>query len=77
MLPLLSRVDQGVMAIKEYSAFLRAPALLKPHHQTLIGGVLPLCRDAVVVFYSPNQPGPDTIMAWIGVDCTFAIETFF
>ena len=33
MLPLLARVDQGVMAIKEYSAFPKAPALLEPHHQ--------------------------------------------
>ena len=24
---------------------------------TLIGGVLPLCREAAVVFYSPSQLG--------------------
>ena len=25
--------------------------------RTLIGGVLPLCKDAVVVFYNPSQLG--------------------
>ena len=28
-----TKVDQGVMAMKRYSAFPRAPALLEPHHQ--------------------------------------------
>ena len=48
-----------------YSAFLKAPALLKPHHQifcvisrTLVGSrVLPLCRDTVGVFYTPSRLG--------------------
>ena len=30
---LRARVDLGAMAIKEYSAFLKALALQKPHHQ--------------------------------------------
>ena len=49
------------MAMKGYSASPKVPALLKTHHQivkchirTLIEGVLPLCRDAVGVFYSPS-----------------------
>ena len=33
MLPLWTRVDLGAMAMKEYSAFPKAPALLKYHHQ--------------------------------------------
>ena len=53
MLPLWARVDPGVMAMKEYSTFPKAPALLEPHHQvivisrTLIGseGLSPLQRS--------------------------------
>ena len=45
--------------MKGYSAFSKAPALLKPHHQIVLWsytghsllGVLSLCRDAVGVFY--------------------------
>ena len=33
MLPLRARVDLGAMAIKGYSTFPKAPALLEPHHQ--------------------------------------------
>ena len=65
MLPLLARLDLGAMAMKGYSAFPKAPALLEPHHQivychiqdTRLGGVLPLCREAVGVFYSPSRLG--------------------
>ena len=32
VLPLLSRVDPGAMAMKGYFAFPKAPALLEPHH---------------------------------------------
>ena len=55
------------MAMKWYSAFPKAPALLEPHHQILcyiqdthcgwVGVSLPLCRGAVGVFYSPDQLG--------------------
>ena len=45
--------------MKRYSAFLKAPVLLKPQHQivechirTFTGGVVPFCRDVVSVFYS-------------------------
>ena len=53
----------GSMAMKEYSALPKAQLLLKPHHQivdchrTLVGGVLPLCRDAVGVFCSLSRLG--------------------
>ena len=51
--------------MKGYSAFSKAPALLEPHHQivqchiqdTHQGGVLPLRRKAVSVFYSPSRLG--------------------
>ena len=52
------------MAIKEYFTFPKAPALLEPHHRIIfcvisrtLVGVLPFCRDAVSVFYSPSQLG--------------------
>ena len=35
VLPLRARVDQEVMAMKENSAFPKAPALLEPHHQII------------------------------------------
>ena len=48
------------MAMKGYCTFPKAPALLKPHHQIVcvisghsLEGILPLCRYAVSVFYSP------------------------
>ena len=33
VLPLQARVNQGAMAMKEYSTFPKAPALLEPHYQ--------------------------------------------
>ena len=32
MLPLQVKADQGAMAMKEYSTFPKAPALLEPHN---------------------------------------------
>ena len=58
MLPRRARVDLGAMAIKGYSAFPKAPALLEPHH--LIAqchNQETRCREAVGVFYSPNRLG--------------------
>ena len=63
-----ARVDLGAMAMKGCSVFPKAPALLEPHHQivkcliqdTHGGRVLPLCRSAVGVFYSPNRLGKFT-----------------
>ena len=64
MLPFRARVDLGAVPMKRYSAFPKAPALLEPYHQivlchirTLVGGVLPLCRDAVGVFCNPSRLG--------------------
>ena len=64
MLPLRTKVDLGAIEMKGYSIFPKAPVLLKPHHQivyghirTLVEGVLPLCRDAVRVFYRPSRLG--------------------
>ena len=61
MLPLRGRVDLEAMAMKGYSTFLKAPALLESHHpivqchiqDTRWEVVLLLCRDAVGVFYNP------------------------
>ena len=52
MLPLQARVDLGAMAMKGYSAFPKAPALLEPYHQIVYchiqdtpwGGLTPLWR---------------------------------
>ena len=59
---LQARVDLGAMAIKGYSVFTKAPALLQPHHQNVQRyiqntrcGVLHLCRGAIGVFYSPSR----------------------
>ena len=63
--PLRARVDPGEMAMKGCSVFPKAPTLLRPQirlfrgtSRALIGGgVLPLCRGAVSVFYSPSRLG--------------------
>ena len=36
MLPIRARVDLGAVAIKEYSAFPKAPRLLESHHQIVL-----------------------------------------
>ena len=63
MVQLRARVDLEAMAIKEYSAFPKASALLELHHQIQFsvisrilvggGGILLLCRDAVSVLTAP------------------------
>ena len=52
------------MAIRRYFAFLKAPALQELHHQNVYCliqdtccGVLPFCKGAVGVFYSPSRLG--------------------
>ena len=63
VLPLMARVDQGVMAMKKYSKKLQhycnlTIRMISVIFQTLVGGrELPLCRDAVGVFYSPRRLG--------------------
>ena len=59
VLLLRARVDMGVMAMKGYTAFLRAPELLESHHLISypgysLGGVLLLCSNEVGVLYSPT-----------------------
>ena len=52
MLPRRARVDLEAMAMKGCSIFPKAPDCLVSYPGHLLGGVLPLCRDAVSVFYS-------------------------
>ena len=58
MLPFQVRVDLGAMAMKGYSAFAKAPALLKPRHHIQhirLGSLTPLHRS-IGVFYRPTHP---------------------
>ena len=62
VLPIRTRMYLGAMVIKGYSAFPKAHGLLELQlfsaiSRTLVGWVLPLCREAVDVFYSPNRLG--------------------
>ena len=62
VLPLRAKVDPGAIVIKGYSAFPKAPVirLFNVIYKTLVGGgFLPLCREAVGVFYSPSRQGND------------------
>ena len=44
--------------MKGYFAFPKSPLSLEPYHQIAsLGGVLPLCRGAVNVFYCPSRLG--------------------
>ena len=62
VLPLQARVDLGVIALKGYSAFPKAPVLLEPHHQivychiqdTRWGSLTPLLRSSLCIL----QPQP-------------------
>ncbi len=62
VLPLWARVDLGAMALKEYSAFPKAPGnliirLFSVISRTLVGGLFPRCRETVGIFCSPSRPG--------------------
>ena len=67
MLPFRVRVDLGMMAMKGYSVLSKASALLERHHQIIlchirtfvVGGILPLSREAVGVFYCPSRLGKE------------------
>ena len=56
------------MAMKEYSAFPEAPALLEPHHHPghSLGRVFTLCKDDVGVLYSLSQMGWDELGTYSG-----------
>ena len=62
------RVDLGVMVIKGYSTFSKAPGLEFYHQmqfslilRTLVERFLPFWRGAVCVFYSPSQQGSSQV----------------
>ena len=64
VLPFRARVDLRAIAVKGYSTFPKASALLESHHEivcvisrTVVRVVLPLCREAAGVLYSPSRPG--------------------
>ena len=64
MLPLRAKVDLGVMAMKWFSAFPKAPALLEPHHQIVLchiqeihwGYLTPLQRSSSCILQPTGQP---------------------
>ena len=51
--------NEGVLRIPQSSSITGASPLdrLKSYQDTLGGGFLPFCRDAVSVFYSPSRLG--------------------
>ena len=49
------KVDLGATAMKGYTTFLKSPSLTISRTFTGSVGVLPLCKDAVSVFYCPSQ----------------------
>ena len=61
-------MNLGGMAMKEYSAFPKAPALQEPHNQIVKRHIQnTLYREAVGVFYSPIQlgkPHNDTVSSF-------------
>ena len=46
-------------------------------HRTLVGEVLPLCRDAVTVFYSPNRLVHRTLVGEVLPLCRDAVTVFY
>ena len=68
----------GAIAIKGYSIFPKAPALLKTYHhiRTLVMGVLPLCRGAVGVFYCLSRVGHRTFVRGVLSLCRDAVGVF-
>ena len=68
--------------MKGDSAFPKAPELLVSHHQirlfnvisrALMGDVLPLCRDAVNIFYSCSRLGCEWVLRWKLSGCTSSV----
>ena len=65
MLPFRARVDPGMIAMKGFSVFQKAPVIMEPHNQIVLSHIqdppseesYPFCRDAVSGFYSPNWLG--------------------
>ena len=64
--------ELGAVAMKGFSAFPKATALLEPNHHILQccvqdtrWGVLPLCRDAVDAFYTKIGKHPTYMLALV------------
>ena len=57
MLPLWARVELGAIPQSSSTAGTSPSDCLVSYPGHLLGGVLPLCRGAVSVFYSPSQLG--------------------
>ena len=65
VLQLLARLDLGAMAMKRYSTFPKAPALLKPHHQIVLchikdtrwGGLTLLQSSQCILQIQPTGQG--------------------
>ena len=72
---LRARVDVGVITMKGHSAF---PKSLRrePLHQIVGWGFLPLCRDAVGVFYSASRLG-SLFYLWINTFIFFFYQILF
>ena len=80
--PLWARVDLVAMAMKEYSSFPKSSRLESDYHivQCHIkdtfwwGGVLPLCNDAVGIFYNPNRLGNSQLWVKSYLLCSYTSE---
>ena len=81
----LSKYDK-----RGYSAFSKSPALLEQHHQIFLcyiqdtrwgEGVLPLCGDAVGVFYIPSRLGNLQVWEFCSLGefylCRDAVSVFY
>ena len=62
VLPLRGKVDLGVMAMKGYSAFPKAPVFVEPHHQIILCCIQDMhCGESADRQSEPTEP----ICAWI------------
>ena len=82
VLPLRSRVGLSAMAINVYSAFPKAPVLLKPHHQIVLchnqdtrwGSLTPLQRYSRSIL-EPHPSGPSCSWDLETLEYTFIVIT--
>ena len=82
--PLWTRVDLGAMAIRGTSYFPKHPhywslsiTLFYIISSSLLGEVLPLCRDAVGVFYNSSRLSHRTLIGWVLPLCKDAVGIFY
>ena len=80
VLLLQAKVDLGVMAMKRYSTFPKAPALLKAHYQMLFnvisrtlvrGRVLLLSKDAIDLVWFSLFNGISTFVGYLMPNSSF------